>query len=288
MTFLRDIGKALERPFRGHRKPPAKRVWAALAESRCKAVMIATPHGSFWCDPRDSTIGLSLFTKGEFEFAEFSSLMERLPAVAPLPQHAVFVDIGANIGTHTIYALNSGLFERAMCFEPEPGNFHLLQMNIRENGYEDRCDLFNIALGQAAGELTLGLAPENFGDHRIVTSGAGTRGTISVPVERLDDVLARLNVEAARCFMHMDVQGFEPWVLSGAPNFIAGCRAIYSEFWPEGLAMTDGVATFRKIVGQNFSSFIDVRTGLPGRPSALDEMFSLYAKGIGTNLLFVR
>ncbi|MES1991681.1 MAG: FkbM family methyltransferase, partial [Pseudomonadota bacterium] len=232
---LKQVKEKLRR-----RTPSAKVIWAQLAQHNCKAVMLDTPHGIFWTKPGDNAIGFSLFTNGEFDYADFSRLQAAISSgTLKLPQDAIFLDVGANIGTHTIYAMNSGLFSQAVCFEPDPENFKLLCLNIKENGYGDKCHLLNIALGAASGTAELELAADNFGDHRIRQNGQNAtvenlyneeeRKTVSVRMETLDAALAELGIDPTRCFLHMDVQGFEPYVLQGATKFLASCKTVFTE-----------------------------------------------------------
>ena len=278
-----------------------KLIWAQLSKSRCKAVLLDTPHGFFWTKPGDSAIGFSLFANGEFDFADFSRLRTAIEAgVVKLPPDPVFLDVGANIGTHTIYALNSGLFSRAVCFEPDPENFRFLTMNIAENGYADRCDLRNVALGSGAGVAELELAADNFGDHRIrheAHKGSidnrydeQNRKTVSVPMETLDEALEKLGIAADACFLHMDVQGFEPYVLEGAKKFLDSCQTIFTEFWPYGMARTGGTESFRVQAENTFSYFIDFGAGKTNTQpiSQLKNAFEHYEDGIGTTLLMTK
>ncbi len=300
-----QIGQALKNMRRklnpNRHKTSSKVIWAQLAKSRCKAVLLETPHGFFWTKPGDSAIGFSLFANGEFDFADFSRLQTAIDAgVVELPPDAVFLDVGANIGTHTIYALNSGLFSRAVCFEPDPENFRFLTMNIAENGYADRCHLLNVALGSEEGTAELELAADNFGDHRIRHAAhkgsvdnrynEQSRKTVSVPMDTLDGALEKIGIAADACFLHMDVQGFEPYVLQGATKFLVSCQTIFTEFWPYGMARTGGAESFLKQAENIFPYFIDFGAGeTQTQPiSKLKDAFELYADGIGTTLLMTK
>ena len=44
------------------------------------------------------------------------------------------VDIGANLGSFTIWLSRAAKVEEAFCFEPEPDSFRLLQLNLANNG----------------------------------------------------------------------------------------------------------------------------------------------------------
>lgn len=52
-----------------------------------------------------------------------------------LPQKALrVVDIGANLGSFTIWLSQTARVDEAFCFEPEPDSFRLLRFNLANNG----------------------------------------------------------------------------------------------------------------------------------------------------------
>ena len=146
----------------------------------------------------------------------------------------------------------------------------------------------------------LELANDNFGDHRIRQSGqkAGiedhyaeaNRKSVSVRMGTLDDTLKETGIDPAKCFLHMDVQGFEPYILQGAQNFLASCETIFTEFWPYGMMRSGGVEIFRAQAEKHFPYFIDIGAGeTQTRPiDDLKDLFETYEKGIGTTLLLTK
>jgi FkbM family methyltransferase len=50
------------------------------------------------------------------------------------------LEIGGNIGTQTVYFALSGAYSRIVSIEPDPRNFPLLQLNIRQNHLEATSD----------------------------------------------------------------------------------------------------------------------------------------------------
>ena len=76
----------------------------------------------FFVDPSDRVVGAWLMWHGGWQRREIVTAVDVLLAAGRLPPNAVFVDIGAHIGTHTIYALRTGRFQRAIAFEPAPEN----------------------------------------------------------------------------------------------------------------------------------------------------------------------
>src|SRR6516162_5398259 len=59
----------------------------------------------FFVDPSDRVVGAWLMWHGGWQRREIDAAVEVLSAAQRLPANAVFVDVGAHIGTHTIYAL---------------------------------------------------------------------------------------------------------------------------------------------------------------------------------------
>lgn len=268
------LGHRIERLFGGRRGASPVKVWRALYPL-CEAVLVNTDHGRFLCSPHDNVIGRSIFMTGQFDYDAFKALLD---LISPrLPSSAIFVDVGANIGTHTIYALLSGKFERAICFEPEPNNFRLLQMNIAANDLTDRCDVRNVALGARSGTVRMSLSTDNHGDHRISVSGK-----IIVPVTTLDEAL--FDIDSKQCFLHMDVQGYEASVLEGAPKLLSESDTLYTEFWPDELESNGSLQTFLSLIAP-FTSIIDMTQE---KPIDLKKAIELYRGGVGTNLLLRR
>ena len=56
----------------------------------------------------------------------------------------VLFDIGANIGTYSLYAASKGV--KVFAFEPESGSYAILNNNIKINSYSNYIKALNIAL----------------------------------------------------------------------------------------------------------------------------------------------
>lgn len=88
-----------------------------------------------------------LMRSGKFEVEETAIIARLLPIVD------VFVDIGANLGYYTCLALQSG--KPVVAFEPQQQNLQCLFRNLTANGWEDRAEVFPLALSDRPGLLTL-------------------------------------------------------------------------------------------------------------------------------------
>ena len=153
-----------------------------------------------------------------------------------------YIDIGANIGM-TVVPIACNPLVQCIAFEPEPINFANLVANLAANCPHANVVAKQIALFSDAGPLTLELARENLGDHRIrLNSAAGhlaehQRPTIEVEAWPLDDAVGELGFPLA---IKMDTQGAEPYVFAGGRRVIARAGLLLSEFWPYGIDRMGG------------------------------------------------
>jgi FkbM family methyltransferase len=188
----------------------------------------------FFVDPSDRVVGAWLMWHGGWQRREIHSAVEVLLAAGRLRADAVFVDIGAHIGTHTVYALRTGRFARAIAFEPEPRNAALLAKNLEINALSDAAIIVAKAAGAAAGNAVLHLHPRNTGAHAIGAPPSIDGTTrIEVPVVRVDDELASLGVPLGNVGLAwVDVEGYEPQVLDGLAKLMTRSVPISFEFTP--------------------------------------------------------
>lgn len=151
---------------------------------------------------------------GAFFEPEELALMARY-----LPAGGCFVDIGANVGNHSIHA---GLFlgaGRIIPFEPNPPACRLLVLNLVLNGLQDRVVFDHVGYGAADLDrdgFAMTEREKNLGAARMVP-GAG-----DISTRRPDDVLRG----EAPDFIKVDVEGMEMDVLRGLQKTIQRVRPV--------------------------------------------------------------
>jgi FkbM family methyltransferase len=180
---------------------------------------------SLYVDDQDS---LGLRQHGSYEPYETGLLL------ALVEPGAVVLDIGANIGFHTVqFARAVGPAGHVYAFEPDPDNLHVLRHNIRRNQLTN-VTVLPKAVAAAGGALRLYRSAENRGDHRVYDSG-DAREVIEVPSVAIDDELAHVTGQVS--LVKMDIQGAEPLALRGMRRFIDRHPEawIATELWPIGL-----------------------------------------------------
>ncbi len=196
----------------------------------------------------DEVIGHSIRVQGGFQEAKIDEVVAFLAREhAFVPE--VFVDVGANIGTHLLHALKTSGFKRAVGVEPDLKNFNLLLCNVLLNNVAAQTQLFNFALSSEVGSAELELSTTNYGDHRIrnrerahpVSFGEEGRVSYAVPTETLAAVLKSCNVSPTGSLLWMDTQGHEGQILQTL-NTSGDARglSLVMEFWPYGLERSGG------------------------------------------------
>ncbi|MCB2109130.1 MAG: FkbM family methyltransferase [Rhodobacteraceae bacterium] len=144
-----------------------------------------------------------------------------------LPEGGTLLDIGANVGTYSIYA---GVMRnaRVFAFEPEASNYAVLCENIAVNHLSDRAIAWCAALSDAAkidriylSERQTGGSCHSFGEkvdaHLREVSFPHSQGAISTTIDTLVDS----GVISAPDYIKIDVDGIEHKIIRGAQKTLA-------------------------------------------------------------------
>lgn len=141
----------------------------------------------------------------------------------------VVLDVGANKGFYAKHLRMLGYTGRILSFEPDPGTFQHLSAMAKG---DDQWKVFNLALGDAPGELDFNVVKT--GEETVLSSlltplGSHEMTVIKVKVETVADVLRAEGIsDSARIFLKMDTQGYDLKVFDGAKNLPA-IRLLQSE-----------------------------------------------------------
>lgn len=156
------------------------------------------------------------------------------------------LDIGANLGYFTVLAARHAPRGRVQSFEPDPGNFRMLTVNIALNGLQERVKAHNLAVGDADSTLLLAnLDAGNAGGRLTVPENATLERLFGkdfphreVKAVRLDGFLGDTAVDLIK----IDIEGFEPKAFAGMQRLLARHRPrILAEFAPANLKNIGGM-----------------------------------------------
>ena len=174
-------------------------------------------------------IGRKVFRKGHFEREAVDRLIVILRERGLLRKDATLLEIGGNIGTQTVYFALSGTYAKIVSVEPDPRNFPLLQLNIRQNRLEEKVRLVNCAAGEHEGEIDFFLNLNNHGKSSAIRQSP-TDKKISVPVKPVPEILAGLSIDpAAIGLVWMDIEATSRSPAGRCSRCLpAACRSIWS------------------------------------------------------------
>lgn len=226
----------------------------------------------FHVSTRDRVLGRHVYLQGDFE----SSILHHAHALLSgwgQPAAGTMIDIGANIGTTCVQAVVDGLASAAVAIEPEPGNFALLERNIRANRLQGRIEALCVALTDREGTADLELSEDNSGDHRIRIGsptpgsfGENERAVRPVPSTTFDALVESGRIRLAESgIVWIDVQGHDGHVLEGARSLRETRIPVVIEFWPYGLERSGGLERLERIIARDYDCFVDLRSRTPER-----------------------
>lgn len=166
------------------------------------------------------------------------------------------LDIGANIGNHSVYF--SRFFNKVIAFEPNPATFQLLKYNA---SLVDNVIIHNLAVSDREGEAKMSLRPGDMGGAYV-----DSQGTVPVKMTTVDSLVTS---EEKISLIKIDVEGHELPALQGCAASIARHRPIIAfeqhlrDFAPDGKSR---VIEYLRSLGYNRFAILtdDVKTGFPG------------------------
>jgi FkbM family methyltransferase len=147
-----------------------------------------------------------ILINGIFE-NEFLDALE-INVFSKLKKREICLDIGANIGNHSIFFLRH--FSRVYAFEPNPRALRLLYLNVESL---PNISVFPIGLSDSKRKIVLSEVPGNLGSARAIDSAGCNSQTVDVsPLDAVTGIGADGHVD----FIKIDVEGHETSVIRGA------------------------------------------------------------------------
>lgn len=179
-------------------------------------VVVECRDGKFIANKNDMYVGKALIKYGEFSYLEMDAFKKICDP------GDVVVEVGANIGSHTVgLAKIVGNEGRVLAIEAQPTIFQNLCGNISINSLTN-VDCLNIAVSNRNGSIKIPFydysKKGNFGGISMGHSDTGSE----VEMKKLDDVFSYNRLK----LLKVDVEGMEKEVLEGAVNVIRDFKPI--------------------------------------------------------------
>jgi FkbM family methyltransferase len=139
-----------------------------------------------------------------------------------IPQGATVLDVGANVGNHTVFYANHTPASKIYCFEPNIKARQILEQNVLINPPargKVKLNYAHFGIGQVATKLQIIKGPlNNLGATHLAhpSENASLAEYETVDVIRLDSV----HYEGKVSFIKIDVEGMEVGALIGAEKLI--------------------------------------------------------------------
>ncbi len=133
------------------------------------------------------------------------------------------IDVGANLGVFTYFAVAHAPRARIIAYEPAPRMATLLEINLARNGWSRRVEVRRAGVSATSRSMTFYVRENDhessFEDASAVL--ADVRARVEVPVVALDDVFERESIVPATTLLKIDVEGHEMRVLDGLERTLA-------------------------------------------------------------------
>jgi FkbM family methyltransferase len=230
-------------------------------------------EGLKWTVPQDQGLGTRILTQRKLPVEKVRRWSElRLGG-------GEMVDIGANIGTISIPAIQLGVATRIYAIEPELNNYSCLCRNIFDNSLADVIFPSRVAISSFNGTAEMKVGA-NIGTHRLLAHSTSPSASGNQVVCVTLEVWGRRNhVDWRRVkFIKVDAQGAEGHILQGARAILQMRYVVWQiEFWPKGIAaLGQKVKNVYGLLNEYFKEYIDTGKGLRDSPRRPIESLRRY------------
>jgi FkbM family methyltransferase len=145
-----------------------------------------------------------------------------LAHVRSLDRVGVYVDVGAHLGTHTLWFAALCPATHVHAFEPVGRFADVVRRNVAANGLTGKVTVHQTGLSDSPGQATNLLSPE----HQLGFTAEPAAAREDFPVARLD----RIRLGGPVAVIKLDVEGMEAAVLRGAGRILSRHRpVVYAE-----------------------------------------------------------
>lgn len=143
-----------------------------------------------------------------------------------------FLDVGANIGYHSIAVASAMPQVQVYSFEPQDSLCKQIESSIEKNNLTN-VRLFKVGLSDKEEEVLIHIPEENVGGSSVIkglNNHPAFKKSTKIKLETLDSYISKIDKVS---LMKIDVEGLEPQVLNGGKALIAKYKpVVVLEFSP--------------------------------------------------------
>lgn len=216
----------------------------------------------YFFDPRDTKSGQTFFIEQSVrrDQAQLRRAVDLLDSVGALPNRDLFLDVGAHIGTTTIYAVRHLSFAGALAIEPAVENVLLLRLSTVANGIDHMVRVVQAAVSDETAVAVMDVGGAGSEYHRIEVAAEPPLARL-VPTMTLDQLVADGSLDPDRLsLVWMDIEGYEGNALLGASRLLANRVPIVMEACPKKLERAGMLHRIREIVSGHYTHVYDLRS----------------------------
>ena len=177
-------------------------------------------------DPKNGKLDKIIYVFSVWE-PELSKIMDKYAN-----KNEIFIDVGANIGYHSLYASN--LFKKIIAFEPLPMAYNQFKESVKINNYKN-ITVHQLACSNKEGKSRIYYYRDSLSHSTIdkpPAKGAHKKPTsLEIKTVTLDSFLKKTKNRIG--LIKIDVEGYEPLVMEGLKKIIKKHKpVIITEYHP--------------------------------------------------------
>jgi len=200
-----------------------------------------------------SDIGKRIFLEGEFEEAEIRFVESKLDG---LNHKVTIIDVGANIGVHSIRLASGRNNVDVYAFEPSSGTADILRDNIELNKLASRVHVIRNAVSDCPGQATFYECEDNAFCSLKDTHRKKIISSSVVPVTTIDKFIQDNDISNL-VLIKIDVEGFETEVIRGAMFTLADLSPdLFVEIYGGECSNPDPEGTIKLITSLGYFAYV--------------------------------
>lgn len=210
-------------------------------------------------------IGREIVVNGLFEAKELEILMKWLEEKKF--DKGTVLDIGANIGNHSIFFSN--YFEKVFSYEPHPMTFKILELNATK---KENISCFNFGLSDTETSATIFVSGDHYGLARLFAkeNSGFVAEKQQVQIKMLDTHEALKNEKIG--LIKIDVEGHEIFALKGAKKLIEREKPVIVFEQHQGEFKNGSTAVIELLKSMDYNSFALIQE-TPALPTWVPDSF---------------